>query len=184
MLLPDDDDAGEGCSGLSIQRRIPAQARWTRRAGTTARPSLSRAIASGITDNVTPAVESRLHPGRLYQRGPSLNLRLPIGEIEAAASVSRTTSGSGAPPLSSASASAVVLSAPADPVRLASRQYATLTPKPEGEDPATEANVFASAPRRAGHRHDAAFVDEAASGNHALANRRCCRRSMSRATWS
>jgi outer membrane usher protein len=98
----------------------------------------------GFTDNVTLGGRVEADPGRLYNAGPSLNLRLPIGELEAAAALSRTLGEWG-------TASLVGLSFTSRPVtaggslRVASRRYETLAAKPEGEDPSTEANVFASA---------------------------------------
>jgi outer membrane usher protein len=98
----------------------------------------------GITDNVTAGGRVEVHPGRLYNAGPSLNLRLPIGEVEAAAAVSRRLGDWGQAGLVGFSFTGRPLSAGGS-VMVASRNYETLSPNPQGEDPKTEANVFASA---------------------------------------
>ena len=98
----------------------------------------------GITDSVTAGGRMEMHPGHLYTGGPSLNLRLPVGEVEAAASVSRTLGEWGTASVVGFNFSGRPVSAGRS-VRVASRHYATLTPNPLNEDPATEANVFASA---------------------------------------
>ena len=98
----------------------------------------------GLTDNVTLGGRVETDPGRLFNAGPSLNLRLPIGEIEAAAAVSRTVGEWGTASLVGFSFTGRPVTAGGS-VRVASRWYETLAPKPEGEDPSTEANVFASA---------------------------------------
>jgi outer membrane usher protein len=98
----------------------------------------------GLSDSVTLGGRVETHPGRLYNAGPSLNLRLPFAEVEAAAAVSRTRGEWGTASLVGFNVSRRQVSAGGS-VRLSSRRYATLTPNPQGEDPATEANVFASA---------------------------------------
>ncbi len=98
----------------------------------------------GITDSVTAGGRVELQPGQLFSAGPSLNLRLPVGEIEAAASVSRTRGEWGSASLVGFNFNSRPINAGGS-VRLASRHYTTLTPNPQDEDPSTEASVFASA---------------------------------------
>jgi outer membrane usher protein len=98
----------------------------------------------GITDSVTAGGRVEVQPGRLYSGGPSLNLRLPIGEVEAATSVSSKRGAFGSAGLVGFSFTGRPVSAGGS-VMVASRNYATLTPNPVGEDPKTEANVFAGA---------------------------------------
>ena len=43
----------------------------------------------GVTDSLTAGGRVELHPGRLFSGGPSVNVRLPFGELEAGTSVSR-----------------------------------------------------------------------------------------------
>jgi outer membrane usher protein len=97
----------------------------------------------GLSDSVTVGGRVETHPGRLYNAGPSLNLRLPFAEVEAAAAVSRTLGQWGTASLVGFNVNRRQISTGGS-VRLASRRYATLTPNPQDEDPATEANVFAS----------------------------------------
>jgi len=98
----------------------------------------------GITDTVTAGGRVEVQPGRLYSGGPSLNLRLPIGEVEAAASMSSKRGLMGSAGLVGFSFNGRPFSAGGS-VMAASRNYATLTPNPVGEDPKTEVAVFASA---------------------------------------
>jgi outer membrane usher protein len=98
----------------------------------------------GITDSVTAGGRVEVQPGRLYSGGPSLNLRLPVGEVEAAASVSSKRGAFGSAGLVGFSFTSRPISAGGS-LLVASRDYATLTPNPAGEDPKTEASVFASA---------------------------------------
>jgi len=98
----------------------------------------------GITDHVTAGGRVEAQPGRLYSGGPSLNLRLPIGEVEAATSVSSKRGAWGSAGLVGFSFTGRPVSAGGS-VMAASRNYATLTPNPQGEDTKTEVNVFASA---------------------------------------
>jgi len=97
----------------------------------------------GISDKVTTGGRLEVTSG-LANAGPSLNLRLPLGEIEAATAVSRRLGRWGA-------ASQVGFSftnrrfGAGGAVMMATHEYATLTPNPMGEDPATEANAFANA---------------------------------------
>ncbi|HEU4687589.1 MAG TPA: fimbria/pilus outer membrane usher protein, partial [Vicinamibacterales bacterium] len=98
----------------------------------------------GVSDSVTVGGRFETSPGHLYNAGPSLNLRLPFAEIEAAAAVSQSLGEWGTASLVGFNVTRRRISTGGS-VRLASRRYATLTPNPENEDPATEANVFASA---------------------------------------
>ena len=98
----------------------------------------------GMTDSVTAGGRVELHPGRLFSGGPTMNVRLPLGELEAATSVSRRREQWGHASLASFTYSGRPISAGGS-VMLASRQYATLTPNPLNEDPKTQASVFASA---------------------------------------
>ena len=97
----------------------------------------------GISDNVTVGGRLELASG-LANTGPSFNLRLPLGEIEAATAVSRRLGQWGA-------ASQVGFTftnrrfGAGGAVMVATREYTTLTPNPMGEDPATEVHAFASA---------------------------------------
>ncbi len=98
----------------------------------------------GVSDSVTVGGRFETSPGHQYNAGPSLNLRLPFAEIEAAAAVSQSLGEWGTASLVGFNVTRRRISTGGS-VRLASRHYATLTPNPENEDPATEANVFASA---------------------------------------
>lgn len=75
--------------------------------------------------------------------GPTMNLRLPFGEIEGAASLSRHDGHWGAASLASFTYTDRQISAGGS-VTVASREHATLTERPEGQDPATQAALFAS----------------------------------------
>ena len=98
----------------------------------------------GITDSVTAGGRVEVQPGRLYSGGPSLNLRLPVGEIEAATSVSSRLGEWGSAGLVGFNFTGRPVSAGGS-VLVASRNYATLAPNQVGEDPKTEVNVYASA---------------------------------------
>ena len=98
----------------------------------------------GITDSLTAGGRVELHPGRLFSGGPSVNIRMPLGELEAAASVSRRREEWGTASLASFTYTGRPISAGGS-VMLASRKYATLTPNPVNEDPKAQASVFASA---------------------------------------
>jgi len=98
----------------------------------------------GISDTVTAGGRVEVQPGRVYSGGPSLNLRLPFGEVEAAGSASSNRGAFGSAGLAGFSFTGHPISAGGS-LMVASRNYATLTPNPAGEDPKTEASVFASA---------------------------------------
>ncbi|MGE5244148.1 MAG: fimbria/pilus outer membrane usher protein [Betaproteobacteria bacterium] len=98
----------------------------------------------GLTDSLTAGGHAEFEPGRLLSAGPSLNIRLPFGEVEAAGSISRTPTGLGSAAFTAFNYTGRPVSAGGS-LMLASRRYAPLTANPVGEDPATEASVFASA---------------------------------------
>lgn len=98
----------------------------------------------GITDRITTGGRFEIEPGRLFSGGPSLNLRLPFGDVEAAASMSRHHGEWGTASLVGFSFTGRPISAGGS-LMVASRDYVTLTPNPVDEDPATQVNVFASA---------------------------------------
>jgi len=98
----------------------------------------------GLSNAVTAGGRFEVEPGHLFSGGPSLNLRLPVGEIEAATSASRIEDEWGSASLVGFSYSGRPISAGGS-VMAASKRYATLTPNPEGEDPSVAVNVFASA---------------------------------------
>jgi outer membrane usher protein len=98
----------------------------------------------GISDSVTAGGRLEVQAGQLFSGGPSLNLRLPLGEVEAAASVSRQRGEWGRASLVGFSFTGRPVSAGGS-VLVASRRYVTLTPNPHGEDPATAVTMFASA---------------------------------------
>jgi len=97
----------------------------------------------GLSDSVTAGARVEATSG-LFSAGPSLNLRLPVGELEAGASVSRHLGQWG-------TASRVGFSftnrrfGGGGSVLVASRDYMTLSPNPMNQDPATDINGFASA---------------------------------------
>ncbi|HLG55780.1 MAG TPA: fimbria/pilus outer membrane usher protein [Vicinamibacterales bacterium] len=98
----------------------------------------------GITDSFTAGGRVEMHPGRLFSAGPSVNIGLPFGEIEAAASVSRRGQEWGKAGLTSFTYTGHPISAGGS-MMLASRRYATLTQNPLNEDPKAQASLFASA---------------------------------------
>jgi outer membrane usher protein len=97
----------------------------------------------GLTDSFTAGGRFELQPGVLFSTGPSVNMRLPFGEVETAASVSRRDDGWGKAALTAFTYNGHPLSAGGS-VMIASQRYATLTPNPVNEDPRTQASVFAS----------------------------------------
>lgn len=98
----------------------------------------------GITDSLTAGGRVEMDPGRLFSGGPSVNVRVPFGEMEAAASVSRRRDEWGSAALTAFNYSGRPISAGGS-IMLASRRYATLAPNPLNEDPAAQANLYASA---------------------------------------
>ena len=96
----------------------------------------------GLTSRLTLGGRAELDR-HTFSSGPTMNLRLPFGEIEGAASLSRHDGSWGAASLASFIYTDRQISAGGS-VTVASRDHATLTVRPEGEDPATTAALFAS----------------------------------------
>ena len=97
----------------------------------------------GVTDSFTAGGRFEMHPGRLFSGGPSVNVRLPFGEVETAGSISRRREQWG----SAAHASFTYTGRPVSAggsMMVASPRYATLTPNPLNEDPRRQGSVFAS----------------------------------------
>ena len=97
----------------------------------------------GVTDSFTAGGRVEMHPGRLYSGGPTINVRLPFGEVETAGSVSRRQEQWGTAAQTSFTYTGHPISAGGS-LMLASPQYATLTPNPVNEDPRRQGSVFAS----------------------------------------
>jgi outer membrane usher protein len=97
----------------------------------------------GVTNSLTAGGRVELDPGRLISGGPSLNVRVPFGEVEAASSVSRRNNEWGTAHRTAFNYSSRPISAGGS-IMVASRRYATLTPNVVNEDPATQANLYAS----------------------------------------
>jgi outer membrane usher protein len=97
----------------------------------------------GITDSLTAGGRAELHPGRLFSGGPTVNVRLPFGEVETAASASRWREQWGTAAQTSFTYTGHPISAGGS-VTVSSRHYATLTPNPINEDPQRQASAFAS----------------------------------------
>jgi outer membrane usher protein len=97
----------------------------------------------GITDSFTAGGRVELHPGRLFSGGPTINLRLPFGEVETAASSSRWGERWGSATQTAFTYTGHPISAGGS-VTLSSRYYATLTPNPINEDPRRQASAFTS----------------------------------------
>ena len=97
----------------------------------------------GVSDTLTVGGRVESHPGRLFSAGPTFNIRLPLGEVEAAAAVSRRSGAWGTAGLAGFSHIGHSFSAGGNLI-VSSRQYATLSSNPLGEDPAVQANTFAS----------------------------------------
>jgi len=97
----------------------------------------------GVTDSFTAGGRVEMHPGRLYNGGPSFNVRLPFGEVETAGSLSRSREQWGTAALASFTYTGHPVSAGGS-MMLASPGYATLTPNPLNEDPRRQASAFAS----------------------------------------
>jgi outer membrane usher protein len=97
----------------------------------------------GVTDSFTAGGRVEMHPGRLFSGGPTVNLRLPFGEIETAGSVSRRREQWGTAALTSFTYTGHPVSAGGS-IMLASPHYATVTPNPVNEDPSRQGSVFAS----------------------------------------
>jgi len=120
----------------------------------------------GITDAVTAGGRVELDPGRLLSAGPSLNLRLPLGELEAAASVSRQRGEWGGASLLGFNVAARPVSGGGS-VTLASRDYATLSTSAARPEPAAQVHAYASVavarPVRVTMQHDMQKLYDAVS---------------------
>ena len=155
-----------------------------RRVGITGRRSRSPVIVSGITDNVTAGGRVELQPGQLFSAGPSLNLRLPVGEVEAAASVSRTRGEWGSASLVGFSFTGRPVSAGGS-VRLASRQLRDADAEPAGRGPGHRSERLRERDLSAGLSASRCSTRWRDCTRGSLGRERaCCRRSMSRATSS
>jgi outer membrane usher protein len=97
----------------------------------------------GVTDSFTAGGRVELHPGRLVSGGPTVNIRLPFGELETAGSLSRRHERWGTAALGSFTYTGRPVSAGGS-VMFANPRYATLTPNPVNEDPRRQGSVFAS----------------------------------------
>ena len=97
----------------------------------------------GVTDSFTAGGRVELHPGRLFSGGPTVNIRLPFGEVETAGSVSRHREEWGSAALASFIYTGHPVSAGGS-MTVASPHYSTLTPNPVNEDPRRQGSVFAS----------------------------------------
>jgi outer membrane usher protein len=97
----------------------------------------------GLTDSFTAGGRVEMQPGRLFSGGPSANLRVPFGEIETAASVSRRAEAWGSAALASFTYTGRKVSAGGS-MMIASPRYETLTPKVLNEDPRRQGSVFGS----------------------------------------
>jgi outer membrane usher protein len=98
----------------------------------------------GLTNATTAGGRVEMQPGHLFSGGPSFNFRVPFGEIEAAASVSRRDNQWGNASVTAFNYTGRPISAGGS-VMMATRQYATLTPNSINEDPKVQANLYASA---------------------------------------
>jgi len=120
----------------------------------------------GITDTITAGGRVELHPGRLLSAGPSLNLRLPLGELEAATSVSRRRGEWGGASLLGFNYSGRPVSGGGS-VTLASRGYATLSTSADRPEPAARVHAYASVavarPVRVTMQHDVQKLHDAVS---------------------
>jgi outer membrane usher protein len=97
----------------------------------------------GVTDSFTAGGRVELHPGRLFSGGPSVNVRLPFGEVETAGSLSRRRERWGTAAMASFTYTGRPVTAGGS-VTFANPRHATLTPNPIGEDPRRQGSVFAS----------------------------------------
>jgi outer membrane usher protein len=97
----------------------------------------------GLTDFFTAGARAEVHPGRLFSGGPTFNVRLPFGEVEAASSVSRRSEQWGRAALAGFTYSGHPVSAGGS-MTVSSRHYATLTPNPLNENLKSQASAFAS----------------------------------------
>ena len=97
----------------------------------------------GVTNAFTAGGRMEMHPGRLLNGGPSVNLRLPFGQVETAGSLSRHREEWGTAAHGSFTYTGHPVSAGGS-MMFASPRYTTLTPNPIGENPRRQGSVFAS----------------------------------------
>jgi outer membrane usher protein len=97
----------------------------------------------GVTNSFTAGGRVETEPGRLISGGPTVNLRLPFGEVETAGSVSRQREQWGTAAQTSFTYTGHPISAGGS-IMVASPRYVTLTPNPVNEDPRRQGSVFAS----------------------------------------
>jgi outer membrane usher protein len=97
----------------------------------------------GLTNAFTAGGRMEVHPGRLLNGGPSVNLRLPFGQVETAGSLSRRREQWGSAAQASFTYTGHPVSAGGS-MMFASPRYGTLTPNPVNEDPRRHGSVFAS----------------------------------------
>lgn len=107
-------------------------------------PALLARHRIGLTEALTAGGRVEITP-ELASVGPSVNLRLPYGELEAAAAASRTHAGWGAASVVSYMYAGRSASAGGS-VRLTSDQYRNVSLIVEGERPSAEWSVFGSVP--------------------------------------
>jgi outer membrane usher protein len=97
----------------------------------------------GVTNAFTAGGRMEVHPGRLLNGGPSVNLRLPFGQLETAGSLSRQREQWGSAAYGSFTYTGHPVSAGGS-LMFASPRYTTLTQNPINEDPRRQGSVFAS----------------------------------------
>ncbi len=97
----------------------------------------------GVTNAFTAGGRMEMHPGRLLNGGPSVNLRLPFGQVETSGSLSRRREQWGSAAYGSFTYTGHPVSAGGS-LMFASPRYATLTSNPINEDPRRQGSVFAS----------------------------------------
>ena len=97
----------------------------------------------GVTNAFTAGGRMEMHPGRLLNGGPSVNLRLPFGQVETSGSLSRRGEQWGSAAYGSFTYTGHPIGAGGS-LMFASPRYATLTANPINEDPRRQGSVFAS----------------------------------------
>jgi outer membrane usher protein len=100
----------------------------------------------GLTDSVTAGGRVEVAQG-LVSAGPSVNLRLPFGEVEGAAAFSRAGNAQGMAALGSYMYAGRLISG-GGTVRMMSPRYATLSMTPLSQRPLVETSFFAAIPIR------------------------------------
>ncbi len=98
----------------------------------------------GLTESLTAGGHFEFEPGRLLSAGPSFNIRLPFGEVEAAASMTRSRDQVGSAALTGFNYTSRRFSAGGS-LMIASLHYAAVSANPAEQDQTTQANLFASA---------------------------------------